>query len=117
MKQSETKRFTLILDEFQELNKVNEAIFSEMQNVWDSGKNNSKINLVICGSIYSMMKRIFENYKEPLYGRATSKLFIDTFNISTIKEILAENNSKYKNEDLLSFFMLTGGLPNIPNSW
>ena len=40
---------------------------SEMQNVWDSKKEGSHINLILCGSIYSLMKRIFENSKEPLF--------------------------------------------------
>jgi len=70
MELSKTRNFTLIIDEFQEFRKINPSVFSEMQNVWDSNKNDSKMNLVICGSIYSMMKRIFESYKEPLFGRS-----------------------------------------------
>ena len=53
MELSKTRNFTLIIDEFQEFRKINPSVFSEMQNVWDSNKNDSKINLVICGSIYS----------------------------------------------------------------
>jgi len=111
MLQSQTKRFTLIVDEFQEFANINPSIFSEIQNFWDSYKDNSKINLIFCGSIYSMMKRIFESYKEPLYGRATAKMTIKPFTISVIKQILADYYPKYKNEDLLAFYMLTGGIP------
>ena len=39
----------------------------ENQN-WDSYKNSSKLNLVLSGSIYSLMKRILEDKKEPLFG-------------------------------------------------
>jgi AAA+ ATPase superfamily predicted ATPase len=110
MELSKKQNFTLIIDEFQEFRKINPAVFSEMQNVWDSNKNDSKINLVICGSIYSMMKRIFESSKEPLFGRATAKLYIKPFTIPVIKQILSDKNKKYTAEDLLSFYMITGGM-------
>jgi AAA+ ATPase superfamily predicted ATPase len=110
MELSKTQNFTLIIDEFQEFRKINQSIFSGMQNVWDANKNDSKINLVICGSIYSMMKRIFESSKEPLFGRATSKLYIKPFTNSVLKQILSDKNKKYTSEDLLAFYMLTGGI-------
>jgi len=110
MELSKTRNFTLIIDEFQEFRKINPSVFSEMQNVWDSNKNDSKINLVICGSIYSMMKRIFESYKEPLFGRSTAKLYIKPFENSVIKQILSDKNKKYTAEDLLAFYAITGGV-------
>jgi AAA+ ATPase superfamily predicted ATPase len=107
---SKTRNFTLILDEFQEFRLINPSVFSEIQNIWDSGKSNSKLNLIFCGSVYSMMKDIFENSKEPLFSRATAKLIIKPFEVSVIKEILAEANPNYTNADLLAFFSLTGGV-------
>jgi hypothetical protein len=56
------------------------------------------------------MKRIFENSKEPLFGRATSKIMLKPFILPTIKEILADYHPKYSNEDLLTFYMVTGGV-------
>jgi len=76
MIQSQTRHFTLIVDEFQEFEKINPSTFSDIQNHWDTYKETSKINLIFSGSIYSMMKRIFENSKEPLYGRVTSFILI-----------------------------------------
>jgi len=110
MELSKTQNFTLIIDEFQEFRKINPSVFSEMQNVWDANKNNSKINLVICGSIYSMMKRIFESSKEPLFGRATARFHIKPFENSVIKQIISDKNKKYTAEDLLTFYMITGGV-------
>jgi AAA+ ATPase superfamily predicted ATPase len=55
---SKTRNFTLIIDEFQEFRNINPSIYSEMQNIWDSNKDNSKINLILCGSIYSLMKQM-----------------------------------------------------------
>lgn len=110
MVQAKNKNFTLIIDEFQEFSNLNSSVFSEMQNIWDSYKNDSKINLVLCGSIYSMMRKIFEHSKEPLFGRATAKITLKPFDIATIKEILHDYNPDYTNEDLLAFYMVTGGV-------
>jgi AAA+ ATPase superfamily predicted ATPase len=110
MIQSQTLQFTLIIDEFQEFANINASIFSDIQNIWDLYKDRSKINLIFCGSIYSMMKRIFENSKEPLYGRATAKMVIKPFSTSVVKQILYDFYPNYKNEDLLAFYMITGGI-------
>ena len=110
MRLSERMRFTLIIDEFQEFQQINKSVFSDMQNIWDSTKDQSHINLVLCGSIFSMMKRIFENAKEPLFGRATSKIILHPFDTETVKEVLFDHNADYQNEDLLAFYMLTGGV-------
>lgn len=105
------EHYTLIIDEFQELENINSAIFSDIQNLWDHYKDKVKINFIACGSIYSMMMKIFENKKEPLFGRLTSKITLQPFPISIIKEILNDYNPEYTSEDLLCLYMLTGGVP------
>ena len=102
--------FTLIIDEFQEFDNINSSIFSDIQDIWDRYKEQSKINFIACGSIYSMMKRIFENNKEPLFGRLTSKIILKPFSVSTLKEILYDYNPNYTPEDLLAFYLITGGV-------
>ena len=110
MKYSEQVPFTLIIDEFQELNNVNPAIFGDIRNIWDKNKDKSRINLIACGSIYSMMIRIFEGRQEPLFARQTSKLVLNPFSVATLKEILGDYNRKYTSEDLLCLYLLTGGV-------
>ena len=110
MKYSEQVPFTLIIDEFQELNNVNPAIFGDIRNIWDKNKDKSRINLIACGSIYSMMIRIFEGWQEPLFARQTSKLVLNPFSVATLKEILGDYNRKYTSEDLLCLYLLTGGV-------
>lgn len=107
---SATRNFSLIIDEFQEFHTVNPSVYSEMQNIWDSYKDRSRINLIFCGSIYSLMKNIFENSKEPLFARATERIHLKPFHVDTLKEILADNYPKYKPEDLLAFYVFTGGV-------
>ena len=105
------EHYTLIIDEFQEFDNVNSSIFSDVQNLWDQYKDKAKINFIASGSIYSMMMKIFENRKEPLFGRLTSKITLQPFVVSVIKEILADYNPTYTSEDLLCLYMLTGGVP------
>ena len=71
---STKQALTIVIDEFQEFLSINPSIYSDMQNSWDRYKDKSKINLLLCGSIYSLMVKIFENAKEPLFGRANKKI-------------------------------------------
>lgn len=110
MKESVNRHFTLIIDEFQDLYKVSGSSFSDLQDVWDRYHSQSRINLIACGSIHSLMKRIFEDKSEPLYGRPTSRMTLHPFSVSTIKTILKDANPDYAPDDLLCLYMLTGGV-------
>ena len=110
MLQSKEKPITLIIDEFQEFLQINPSIYSDMQNIWDEYKDSTKMNLVLSGSIYSLMKKIFEDKKEPLFGRADAKIHLQPFRVDTLKEILRDYHPAFSNEDLLSFYIFTGGV-------
>jgi len=107
---AQNEHYTLIIDEFQDFDTINRAIFSEIQNLWDRYKDKIKLNFIACGSIYSLMMKIFENNKEPLFGRMTSKIILKSFKISVIKNILRDYNPTYSAEDLLFLYTLTGGI-------
>ncbi|MCL2649910.1 MAG: ATP-binding protein [Candidatus Azobacteroides sp.] len=107
---AQKEHYTLIIDEFQDFDNINRAIFSEIQNLWDRYKDRVKLNFIACGSIYSLMMKIFENNKEPLFGRLTSKIILKPFTISVIKDILKDYNPTYTAEDLLFLYSLTGGV-------
>lgn len=110
MQIAKRRHFTLVFDEFQNFKYVNESFFSEMQNVWDSNKEEARINLIICGSLYSMMTKIFDDRKEPLYGRATSRMRLHAFPLRTLREIMRDYNPGYTSDDLLAMYMITGGV-------
>lgn len=104
------KHLTVIIDEFQEFFTINEAVYSEMQKLWDAYKSECKINLILCGSVNSLMTKIFTDKKEPLFGRATRRLHVQAFGIQTLKEILSDYSPDYTQEDLLAFYTFTGGV-------
>lgn len=110
MRESEIRPFTLIIDEFQEFERVNPSIFSEMQNIWDRYKNKSRMHLLISGSVFSLMKKIFENSKEPLFGRANERIYLRPFTTKVLKEILSAHSPGWTPSDLLALYTLTGGV-------
>jgi len=107
---AKTIPFTLVIDEFQEFMQINDTIYADMQNIWDSYKDEGGMNLVLCGSIYSLMKKIFEEKKEPLFGRANHRIHLKPFRVETLQEILDNETDAYENEDLLAFYIFTGGV-------
>ena len=107
---SKRQSITLLIDEFQDFNRVNCAIFSQMQKIWDLGKGDAHLNLIVCGSVYSMMTKLFRNRKEPLYGRQTEFIKIEPFAPSVLRQILASHNPSHTAEDLLALFVFTGGV-------
>ncbi|GHT35669.1 ATPase [Bacteroidia bacterium] len=107
---SQNRHFTLIIDEFQEFLSINPSIYSDMQHIWDLQKERSQVNLILSGSVYSLMNKIFENSKEPLFGRATARLHLKAFDTQTLKEILSDYKPDYTKEDLLALYLFTGGV-------
>lgn len=103
--------FNLVIDEFQEFFYINPSIYSGMQDVWDRYKDTTHVNFIASGSVYTLMHRIFMEYKEPLYGRCDSIIKLKPFTTSVIKEILADYHPMYNNDDLLALYTITGGVP------
>ena len=111
LEQGVNRKFTLVVDEFQEFTNINESIFSDIQNYWDQYRTRTNINFVVSGSIFSMMTKIFQDKKEPLFGRADAIMKINPFTTDTLKEILADYKPNYTNDELLALYTYTGGVP------
>ena len=110
MEESCRRSFTLVIDELQEFWKIDEGIFGEIQEQWDKYHANSKINFVTCGSVNTLMNKIFFNEGQPLYGRSTSRMQIEPFRLPVLKEILSTYNPAWKSDDLLALWTFTGGV-------
>jgi AAA+ ATPase superfamily predicted ATPase len=111
MEKAENRPFNLIIDEFQEFYNINASIYSDMQNIWDQYRHKTKMNLVVCGSVYSLMQRIFQHSKEPLFGRADNIIKLSAFDLTTLKDIMKDFHPQYTNDDLLALYAFTGGVP------
>ncbi len=104
------KKLMVVFDEFQNFKYVNEAVFSILQKHIDLNKQESKGLLLVIGSINSMMRRIFENSDQPLYGRLNGSFLLKHFSLETVKEILADHGLT-ANDDLLFFYSVFQGIP------
>ena len=107
---SKNRKLTIIIDEFQRLADIGDGIISDIQRIWDRHQQEAHVHLIACGSIYNMMKKIFEDRKEPLFGRKTARIDLKTFSISVLKQILHDYNPNYSSEDLLMLYAITGGV-------
>ncbi len=68
------EKLVFVIDEFQELCKLDTSFSSMLQKVWDTKLKNLNIYLILCGSVISMMYSEVLNYNAPLYGRRTSNI-------------------------------------------
>ena len=114
METAQHQPFNLIIDEFQEFYNVNSAIYSEMQDIWDKYRLKTKMNLIVSGSVYSLMNKIFQHEKEPLFNRQDAIIRLKPFNTDTLKEIMNDHAPNYDNDDLLALYTFTGGINTQP---
>ncbi len=103
--------FNLVIDEFQEFFYINPSVYSSIQDIWDRYKDFTHVNFIASGSVYTLIHKIFLEYKEPLYGRCDNFIKLKPFTTTVIKDILADYNPQYTNDDLLALYTITGGVP------
>ncbi|MDP5131972.1 MAG: AAA family ATPase [Paraglaciecola sp.] len=101
---------TIVVDEFQDIERVSPGLFSDLQNLWDSYKENAMLHLVCCGSLYNLMTRLFKDEKQPLLNRDDYFFKINPLTPGYIKAIM-QDNGKYNPNDLLLWWCLSGGIP------
>ncbi|MCD8387145.1 MAG: ATP-binding protein [Bacteroidales bacterium] len=107
---AQRQHITLFIDEFQDFFKINPSIYSDMQNIWDSGKRGASINLVVGGSVNTLLNRIFRDEKEPLFGRQTDSLKLQPFTPSLMKYIASKYFPGQSPADFLALYAITGGV-------
>ena len=110
MKLSATRHLNVVIDEFQEFRNVNAGVFSSIQKLWDMHKGRARINLIVTGSVNTLMVRLFRNRRAALYGRETAFMVVEPFATDVLKEIMSAYHPGYRTEDLLALWTFTGGV-------
>jgi AAA+ ATPase superfamily predicted ATPase len=100
----------VVFDEFQNFEFVDPSVFSTLQNQWDTHKDEARCCLIFVGSIHALMQNIFESKKEPLFGRATAKLYLEPLDPISVAEILRDHHLDTVS-GLPFFYGLFGGIP------
>jgi AAA+ ATPase superfamily predicted ATPase len=104
------EKFTLIFDEFQEFFQINPSVYSDVQKLWDLNKQAIKLHVIFIGSVYSLMHKIFEEEKQPLFGRADRVIQVNAFSLKTVKSIL-QANKIFSLGNFFDFYVVTGNMP------
>jgi AAA+ ATPase superfamily predicted ATPase len=106
---STREHFTLVIDEFQEFFNIAPSIFSDLQNLWDQYKHDSKLNFIVAGSVYSLMIKIFEDSKEPLFSRLDYKINLKPLSVSVIAAVLKKQRH-LSAENVFHWYTMTNGI-------
>ncbi|MFH1030173.1 MAG: DUF234 domain-containing protein [bacterium] len=107
---SKKEEMTVVFDEFQNFKFVDSSAFSTLQKIWDLNYKQSKLNLILVGSVITLMEKIFRGSKEPLFGRVDHKIYLEPFAPLVIQNLLGDYNIK-KFDDFLNFYTVFGGIP------
>ncbi len=110
LEMAKRRKFTLFIDEFQEFDNVNSGVFSDIQELWDRYKKQTNLCLIVSGSIYRLMEKIFKDEEQPLFGRDDCTIRLQPFRTDTLIEIIGDYNPDYTADDLLALWTYTGGV-------
>ena len=110
LKLAKARHINVVIDEFQEFRKVNAGFFSTLQKLWDLHQRTARINLIVTGSVNTLMVRLFRNRRAALYGRETAFMVVEPFSTDVLKEIMGEYRPNYRPDDLLALWTFTGGV-------
>ena len=104
-----SEKLTLVLDEFQNLGVVNPHLFSKIQKIWDEIGSKPGLLFITIGSYVGMIKKIFRDGKQPLFGRASGMMRLGPFDIFATTEFLMSEGMSF--EQCLRGYAIVGGVP------
>ena len=101
------KKLVFVIDEYQNLAKIDKTISSQLQFIWDTMLKSKNIHLILCGSVVSMMHSEVLDYSSPLYGRRTTNIHLKELQFKYIKSFIP--NISF--EDSMNVFASFGTIP------
>ncbi len=104
-----TEKKPVFIDEISNLAYVESSAFSDLQAIIDKEKDTWGIRLVVDGSYVGVMKKIFTNEKEPLFGRATDLIDLRPLPLKNSVQMCMDTGFNFL--DALEAYSLLGGIP------
>jgi AAA+ ATPase superfamily predicted ATPase len=98
----------MVFDEFQNFTSVEPAVFGILQKSIDLNENRPGL-IILSGSLIGLIKKLFKNSKEPLYGRIKKGKKLEPLTLASCLEIGEELG--LTKENLIKAYMLFGGYP------
>lgn len=106
-------KLILVIDEYQNLCKLEKGFSSSLQRVWDLYLSHTNIHLILCGSVLSMMHSEVLAYNAPLYGRRTTNIHLKTLHFHYISAFLPSLDL----ETLMYVYASFGSIPKYLNEY
>ncbi len=101
------EKLVLVIDEYQNLCKLDTSFSSQLQQIWDTQLKQRNIHLILSGSVTVMMHSEILDYSAPLYGRRTSNIHLKPLAFRYIKTFLPS----IAREDEMRVFASFGTIP------
>ena len=107
IKMKSKSTFIVAIDEFQRISEAYPPAMTLLQHYWDSYLSNSKIILILIGSVVGMIEKIALLGDSPLFGRKTRELKIDVIPYLITRRFWR----KYSEEEKIEAYGFFGGTP------
>jgi hypothetical protein len=99
-----------IFDEFQYFQEVDPSAFSILQKAMDMRSGRMTGLFIVIGSLQSMMTKLFDDSKQPLFGRLNGTLHLSPFTPSAVVQLLLEK--RVPKHRILDYYSIFGGIPH-----
>ncbi|MBL7147896.1 MAG: ATP-binding protein [Nanoarchaeota archaeon] len=100
----------VVFDEFQNFRYIEKSVFGILQKNIDLNENKKGILIIFSGSTIGLIKKIFSDGKEPLYGRLKRKIDLKELSFSHVVKICSELNIR-NFKDVITLYAVFGGFP------
>ncbi len=107
---SRERKLLVVFDEFQNFRTVKPSFLSSLQRLWDEKKETSNLMLIAVGSYVGMIKRIFMDRKEPLFGRVDEWVKLRPFDFWASFDFVRSQVS-VPPRDFVELYSALGGMP------
>ena len=98
----------IVFDEFQNFKFVEPSILGTLQKSIDLNENKPGL-IFLSGSLIGLMKNLFKDSKEPLYGRIKKGMKLEPLGLKACLQLGSE--LKLDKQELVKFYCLFGGYP------
>ncbi|ALM74803.1 ATP-binding protein [Thermococcus barophilus] len=100
-----SERLVVIIDEVQYIAKAQKDFLSVLQKYWDMHLSNTKIMLILCGSLVSFMEGVL-SAKSPIYGRRTGAWKVEEMDFFNVRKF-----HLLSTEEAVHVYSVFGGVP------
>lgn len=106
------RHITIVIDNFELL--VSDPDFVPfLAELWDSNKRGTHVNLILVSNNIFITTQLFDNEQSPLVNTADCRINLGYYTVGQLKELMLQKGSDRTSEDLLAFYMATGGMPDL----